>query len=251
MTQEQKAMAYDEAIKRAKEINNEKKAQPFDVMLKVFPELKESEDEKIRKWLIDYLWKEKIFLQEAHSSVENNPKYRCVMDAIAWLEKQGRVKESQISQHENKMCKENDDSLTSEDKQIMKEIAEFIYNSAFKPKDIKKKEKWLTWLEKQGEQKPVWSERDEKMFRSLHNLIYVVRDCDCNSSEKKELSDWLESLKDRVQPQPKQEWGKEDEKYIRLSTDIINSALRAGFCVQLDRDRCVDWLKSLKERIGE
>lgn len=46
-----------------------------------------SEDEKIRKWLIDYLWKEKIFLQETHSSVENNPKYRCVMDAIAWLEK--------------------------------------------------------------------------------------------------------------------------------------------------------------------
>ena len=37
----------------------------------------------------------------------------------------------------------------SEDEQILKEIAEFIYNSAFKLKDIKKKEKWLTWLEKQ------------------------------------------------------------------------------------------------------
>ena len=60
------------------------------------------------------------------------------------------------------------------------------------------------------------------------------------------LRNWLKSLKDRVQP--KQAWGKEDEKCIRLSTDIIDSALRAGFCVQLDRDRCVDWLKSLKER---
>lgn len=57
---------------------------------KYFPELKESEDEKIRKGIIDFLWKEKIFLQEAHSSVENNPKYRFVMDAIAWLEKQGK-----------------------------------------------------------------------------------------------------------------------------------------------------------------
>ena len=51
------------------------------------PELKESEDERIRKGIIDFLWKEKIFLQEAHSSVENNPKYRFVMDAIAWLER--------------------------------------------------------------------------------------------------------------------------------------------------------------------
>ena len=33
-----------------------------------------------------------------------------------------------------------------------------------------------------------------------------------------------------------------------MSTDIIDSALRAGFCVQLDRDRCVDWFNSLKER---
>ena len=41
-------------------------------------------------------------------------------------------------------------------------------------------------------------------------------------------------------------WSEEDEKCIRLSTDIIDSALRAGFCVQLDRDRCVDWLKSLR-----
>ena len=52
------------------------------------PELKESDDESIRKGIIDFLWKEKIFLQEAHSSVEKNPKYRFIMDAIAWLEKQ-------------------------------------------------------------------------------------------------------------------------------------------------------------------
>lgn len=46
----------------------------------------------------------------------------------------------------------------SEGEKIRKEIADFIYISAFKPKDIKKKEKWLTWLEKQGNQKPVISD---------------------------------------------------------------------------------------------
>ena len=50
--------------------------------------INKSDDERIRKELIDFLWKEKIFLQDVHSSVENNPKYRFIMDAIAWLEKQ-------------------------------------------------------------------------------------------------------------------------------------------------------------------
>ena len=93
------------------------------------------------------------------------------------------------------------------------------------------------------EQKPAeWSEEDERMYRGLHNLIYSTQYCD----SRKEFSDFLDSLKNRVQLQSQQEWDKEDEKCIRLSTDIIDSALRAGFCVQLDRDRCVDWLKSLR-----
>lgn len=45
---EEKAKRYDEAIEIAKEINNEQRAQPFNVMARVFPELKESEDEKNR-----------------------------------------------------------------------------------------------------------------------------------------------------------------------------------------------------------
>ena len=81
MTQEEKAMAYDEAIKRAKEINNEKKAQPFDVMLKVFPELKESEDERVRKELLNYC-------KNRAEKYPNDPKYKNISAWIAWLEKQ-------------------------------------------------------------------------------------------------------------------------------------------------------------------
>ena len=53
----------------------------------------------------------------------------------------------------------------------------------------------------------------------------------------------------RASENRKPEWSQEDEKCIRLSTDIIDSALRAGFCVHLDRDRCIDWLKTIKERV--
>ena len=86
---------YNNALEKARLRYNEIKdtnCSEEKFLLDLFPELKESEDERIRKGIIDFLWKEKIFLQEAHSSVENNPKYRFVMDAIAWLEKQGEQK---------------------------------------------------------------------------------------------------------------------------------------------------------------
>lgn len=83
LTIQEKAKRYDEAIEIANEINNKHKAQPFDVMLKVFPELKESEDERIRKALIDYF-------DDANKADENPlQSYGVHTDkAIAWLEKQ-------------------------------------------------------------------------------------------------------------------------------------------------------------------
>jgi len=77
---EEKAKAYDEAIGKAKKINNEHKAQPFDVMLKVFPELKESEDEQHRKWILEYLYDG---LRKSDEQFKDH--FRA---AIAWLEKQ-------------------------------------------------------------------------------------------------------------------------------------------------------------------
>lgn len=81
---------YEQALAKAKNmIDDLRKGEDIlavSELESMFPELKGSEDERIRKKLIDFLWNEKIFLQEAHSSVENNPKYRFVMDAIAWLE---------------------------------------------------------------------------------------------------------------------------------------------------------------------
>ena len=90
---------YNNALEKARLRYNEIKdtnCSEEKFLLDLFPELKESEDERIRKGIIDFLWKEKIFLQEAHSSVENNPKYRFVMDAIAWLEKQGEQRKQLI-----------------------------------------------------------------------------------------------------------------------------------------------------------
>lgn len=61
----------------------------------------------------------------------------------------------------------------SKDEWIRKEIAEFICNAAFKPRDIKKKEKWLAWLEKQGEKPQGKSALEVAMEEKVDNANKV------------------------------------------------------------------------------
>ena len=91
---EEKAKRYDDAIERAKEINNEQRAQPFNVMTKVFPELKESEDERIRKELIKETKGCEVRLFEAVTNDE----------FVSWLEKQGE-KESAWSEEDEEILR--------------------------------------------------------------------------------------------------------------------------------------------------
>lgn len=125
MTQEEKAKAYDEALLIAKsKIKNDKNHVLYeDDIIEIFPELKESEDEKIRK-----------------------------------------------------------------------DIATFIFN--YKG-DIKDRAKWMKYLgvkvsfvEKQGEQKPTWSEEDEKMVK---DIIAAIDTLYYHGMVK-----WLKSLKERI-----------------------------------------------------
>ena len=181
---------------------------------------------------------------------------KLILDKYAEIEKQGQVKESTISQHENRICEENGNSLTSEDEKIRKALIGEL-NTYF-DKDTKidgfSIERIIAWLEKQGEQKPnpildieipfgakdselqeatyyipkgfhaevdddkvvikqgkqkpAWSVEDEKM---LHDAIGAVAAADYYTyDDKQEIEDWLKSLKNRVQSQPKQEWKQEN-----------------------------------------
>lgn len=77
MTIEEKAKAYDEALGRAKEMRTTLSDQAISEY--IFPELKESEDERIRKAIIDYF-----------NLQEDNTTYSFISkkDIINWLEKQ-------------------------------------------------------------------------------------------------------------------------------------------------------------------
>lgn len=123
MTQEEKAKAYDEA--------REKIAVRFGINVaeEIFSEFEDSEDERIRKEIIQSIKGDMVVIHKD--------------ECIAWLEKQKQVKNTN---------KENE------------EVRQYIIRT-MEQKDINVPmvRKALAWLEKQAE--PVeWSEEDEKMF---------------------------------------------------------------------------------------
>ena len=91
LTIEEKAKRYDEALERAKEIvNNEHASSDWKIWLcNCFPELKEREDERIRKSLIEnFKWFCGDFPETTKWGKDNN---LLVKDIIAWLEKQNQT----------------------------------------------------------------------------------------------------------------------------------------------------------------
>lgn len=226
MTQEEKARAYDKAIEKAKEFKNN----PFagydgtDLISALFPELKESDDEKIRKEILS-------FCQNRADNYPNDPKYANIGNWIAWLEKQGEQKSADKVEPKfnigDTIWKKTDHS----NRITILSIDEYFYyaNSYNILIEIADKEWELV------EQKPAWSEEDEQY---LNNAITACL------NEYGDISDtaiWLKFLKDRVQPQPKREWNKEDE-------DILNTIIN-HFKVNVectDDDDIIKWLKSLR-----
>jgi hypothetical protein len=96
MTQEEKAKAYDKAIERAKEYEIRKNCLVRPHL--IFPELKESEDDKIRKDLIAFL--EDIWHFGKNANFDKWDKSDC-SDWIAWLEKKREKKPEWSEDDEN------------------------------------------------------------------------------------------------------------------------------------------------------
>jgi len=92
MTQEQKAKAYDEALKVLHKYDGENIMFSQSLKEEMFPELAESEDEKIRKWIVTQL--------ELKSDV-NNPHdlELMILKSIAWLERQGEQNDSDVKDY--------------------------------------------------------------------------------------------------------------------------------------------------------
>lgn len=157
-----------------------------------FPELKESEDEKIRKEIID-------FLQETIDNVGESPNIWTMSNAkkwIAWLEKQGEKKPADKIEQKGMNIVEEDMTpfqkkvfciidTTIEEEQGLKQVCDEL----------------LSLAHDEIMQKSAWSEEDEKMFNSA--LWHVKNSCgnQGKNSGEFEVYNWLKTIKDRVQLQ--------------------------------------------------
>lgn len=224
MTVEEKAKHYDEAIERANELNyvSDKDSLQRKTVEYIFPELAESEDERIRKKII----------QLVNDAMATNAPYKKEM--LAWLEKQGEYANFRNKIQIGDKVTRNEDGVLVNLSQLKRVAKPADEKQGEKPNNVYDKElseilgrvirryindpnipyterekvsmeiiPYVERLEKQGEQKPAWSEEDEAKLKSI---LFHIEDV-----ENKDVINWFKSLKERYT------WKPSDEQMKALS----------------------------------
>lgn len=217
LTIEQKAELYDKAIERGNSLlscNELGNAWVY----KILPEL-ESEDEQIRKWIID-----DIRFNISLETLDNSEYKEKAEKAIDWLEKQASytytfeikagywykcvcdymLNDSDLGYKNGNLyyCRRNWRLETEiEDEQNVKDIGVNGYKSFFRPatnQEIK------DWLVKECDQKFSWGKEDEKKRILLMKILEVNHPhglFKVNSTETmrtEELISWLKSINYKI-----------------------------------------------------
>ena len=197
LTIEEKAKAYDEVLERAKELLEVglKDTRDKRVILSFFPELAKSEDERIREKVIATIH---LYYGEP---LEDEAK-----EMIYWLEKQGEQKHDNMDNKFIRM-RENKPKDISEflDRHTTVE-QEFLWEHIAKIRELDKEE-----------QKPAWSEEDERDFDIVRGIIYNS----CNAEDASRLIEWLLSLR------PQKQWKPSDNELevLRLAAEKDGTCL--------------------------
>ena len=219
MTDKEKAKAYDEAIEKLRSLHDDYDTISTLIDIKkelenIFPELKESEDERIRKAQLDY-WRS-VGGKEWHGVP--------VQEAIAWLEKQGAQQavldelEITLSVSEDAYLRSNLEKLIKEFKNDTGRKTELVevdgfdaeLNALLKKYEYLSKDELMEPLEfylgvvrhdldvVREEGKPKWTEEDEKCIDNCCLLIGAADDC-YEKTFKDDCIHYLQRLKERME----------------------------------------------------
>ena len=266
MTPEEKAKRYDEIFSMAKEWYNNPNSSSIgkSYLYAVFPELKENEDERIRKWLEEHI----------EAMPDNSIEFKDVkrIDVLHWIEKQDEqkldgtfvnvddVREDFIQEvyrvldadstndRANQIIDAFDNLPTVTIEQDPCEHCENVMLNCHNFPCIKKKafEQGKTALEaineekvviKKGEKPTAWSEEDNVMIRCITLDLELLKNRDDGKAGKAAYQseiDWLKSIKDRVKTQ--QEWTMQDEEELQIALDTL---VKAG------QHSSAKWLKNV------
>lgn len=225
---------YEEALERAKywaegKCMNDFYDSPQNVLNFVFPETKESEGERIRKFLI------KCVQQPMGTNLLNGIKKD---DVIAWLEKQGK----------------NNMGISEATKQ---ELEDNLNKSLEKETP----ESWNKFLDEQGEQQPIdkvepkfnvgdkinMINREEEDYTIL-TITSINMDEKCYICNQGSVIDFDEE-REWYKIEPKPTWSEEDEVAWNNTTIMIKECA-ANHYAQDSINLVVTWLKSLKDRMA-
>jgi hypothetical protein len=289
LTIEEKTKAYDgtyktytELINRLEDVKNAIKKQNYgiamDILCKPYPEfqiiasteLKESEDEKIRKALIKLVKK----VGEGYENVIDGVS---IENAISWLEKQGEHANFRNKIQVGDKVTRNEDGVLvnlSQLNRVAKKQGEQKPIPKFKVGDVVRSsngasllivgitdycyncvicatnDKYSFGFDIQDEfelveQTSSWSEEDEEIHRKC---ICAMRASACGFPEEEkfveQVDNWLKSLKDRVQPQS--QW-KPSVAQIEALNYVVN--LMASSESPKENDYYYNVLKDLREQL--
>ena len=262
MTDKEKARAYDEAIRKAQDVSH---TSEFIKITDLFPQLLESEDEKIRRTLISYF----EWVKERDCKSEWNGLK--VDDIRAWLEKQKEQKSIQCIEFTNEFENQISHLLAS----VLND--EYEYNEGFvkhaaqsllgyaknklKSDELDKIERLMKALQatnaqigelveenyKLKEQKQEWSEEDEGELQNAIDALEFLGKKGVYKSESGydaalQAASWLKSIPERINLQPKQEWSENDKKMLW----IIQLALTKHPITDKQEKDAFDWLNLLR-----
>lgn len=256
-----------------------------DVVRGIFPELQESEDERIRKALISFLkspfvnenitdekvtlwiaWLEKqegakkfpwsddyekkwlvAYLNNREINTSIMQEKKAIKNAIAWIEKQDSVKSE---------WSESDEETIKFLRRILGEHgyahSMIDVNGDFCDREYVEADRWLKSIKNRIFTQ--WENTDDMVvdliIQSLELLIEEHRNTIADEEFGREI-DWLKALKNRVVPRPRKEWNEKDEnavnKLVAVCSGAKNYAQFAG-CKQEELTKLQDWLFSLKNR---
>lgn len=205
MDEKEKAIAYDKALEKAKDFNFQGYMDE-ECLYDMFPELRESEDEKVRKEIIDYCHERLNTTYGALPNIETVKKW------LAWLEKQGK---KEVANSENACKGEQEPKSYKDAEEASAEYRKFREECGIKD-PVMLDEIEEAYYNGATSRKPVdWSDEDEENLQ--HCCMAISVDSLHTYEDKQDMESWLQSLKNRCIWKPT----KEHVKAVRLARSFV------------------------------
>jgi hypothetical protein len=103
---------------------------------------------------------------------------------------------------------------------------------------------------REAEKQPTWSEEDKTFITAIiAALSLFAKEKDAEGYFDMEIT-WLKSLKDRIQPRPKQEWSEEEQQIIKDAASFILACVNTAETKEEEErlEKLADKLQDLRPR---